>query len=63
MILPGLSRQRTADAENPGEKDDQCDPKHERPEGGQQDAEPKIFTAEPVWENRQRDKNHSQNPA
>ena len=33
------------------------------PNAAKQDAEPKIFTAEPVWENSQRDKQRSQYPA
>ena len=63
MIFPCLSGQGTANAENPGEKEDQRDPQHERPERGQQDVEPKIFTTGPVRENDQRDKQHCQYPA
>jgi hypothetical protein len=63
MIFPCQPGQGTAEAENPGEKKDQRDPKHERPDRSQQDVEPKIFTAEPVRENRQRDKQHCQYPA
>ena len=62
-VVPCQPGQGTADTENPGEKQDQRDPKHERPDRSQQDVKPKIFAAEPVRENRQGDKQHCQHPA